>query len=88
MGHHCVSVSQLNASSGRAFLNVDEECNGAVIVWGSCLKEPTYLMRKGIRFHLATFSDEFWAKEWLQENKKIYDELYQITPEGLIWIEE
>ena len=61
---HLVSVGQLQAQTGKSFLNV-EEGYGTIGVWGSLSVRHTYLARNETNFYLQQFDNQKSADEWL-----------------------
>lgn len=62
---HLVSVSQLQAQTGKSFLNVEEGYD-TIGVWGSCFTRPTYLVTKNEIFCFQQFDNQEAADEGLK----------------------
>ncbi len=63
---HQVSVSQLQALTGRSLLNVEEEYD-SIGVWGICYQRPTYLVTKDQQFYFHQFDNQEAADKWLEK---------------------
>ncbi len=71
---HLVSVSQLQAQTGKSFLNV-EGGSDTIGVSGNCFTCPTYLVTKNELFYFQQFDNQKVADEWL----KHFGEEWKIT---------
>jgi hypothetical protein len=73
MGSYC-EVRQIY--SGTAFINVQENIDGRVMVWGSTYTNKTVLVFNGINFSLYQFENEEFFKEWLENNRYNSNEIF------------
>jgi len=71
---HLVSVSQLQAKTGKSFFNVEEGYD-TIGVWGNCFTLPTYLVTKNELFYFQQFDNQKAADEWLKD----FEEEWKIT---------
>lgn len=70
-------IHQLKSSRKMAFINVYDQNDGRVGIWG--IKPCTVLALDGIRFELYTFDDDEYMAEWWAENVDRYDKLINLN---------
>jgi hypothetical protein len=64
---------------GSAFMNVEDDIGGGIMVWGSTYTNKTILVLDGINFTLYQFENEAYFNEWLLEKtKSIRDEIFSL----------
>ena len=78
MGDHNVTVSQLNSSYGRVFMNVGNTSGGSLDIEGSFFRSPTYLMLEGHLYRLVAFGDREWAAEGLKDFARHYEQVWRM----------
>ena len=66
-------------------MNIHNDIDGAVGVWGSVWKLPTILVQNGIEFHLIQFDSDDYYNEWMQNEGHKYAHikvLYETDKKG------
>ncbi len=87
MGSHDVVVRQLATYTNKSVINVEGEGGGHLILYGSALHSPSYLLRRGVEWSLVVFDDMEWRDELWAEVSEHYDEMVKIDRGGLLQVE-
>ena len=69
--HHDINVRQLKSDRGLTYINVDEDINGGISVWGGRWQPNTYLIRERTRWAIIVFDSNDIAQEWLSDHQTV-----------------
>lgn len=69
--HHEISIMQLRSGRGLTYINVDENINGGISVWGGIWQPNTYLIKERTRWVIIVFDSNDIAQEWLRDHQTV-----------------